>query len=134
MNALERAYLVALKAAAKPRRIMATIYGGKRVPPGDRLAVVHGAVSKVARDLPDEFTKLAKLLEAHSMERYNGGIKIKRIYGSSTVTKFLVRPKGEKSFGDPQAIMVEGYGPTPGERKTFAMRKAAQILWQRGVI
>lgn len=134
MNALERAYLAALKAVAKPRRVTRTIYGGLRVPAQERVHLKNTAIEKAAQVLPEEFAKLAKKLEAHSMERYNGGIRIKRAYGSSTVTKFLVRPKGSKAVSDPGAVMVEGFGPSPGERKTFAMRKAAQILWSRGII
>ena len=60
---------------------------------------------------------MAKLF-ATSFERYNGGIRIKRLYGSSTVTRFYVGVEGS----DPSTWeKIEAYGPTPGDRKTFAL-------------
>jgi len=56
-------------------------------------------------------------IKAVSFERYNGGIAIKRRFGSSTITKFYVSIDG---VPDSQRI-VEGYGKTPGERKTYAI-------------
>lgn len=56
---------------------------------------------------------------AVSHERYNGGIAIKRKYGSSTVTRFYVCDSDIPG----SAVLIEGYGPTPGDRKTDAMRK-----------
>ena len=61
-------------------------------------------------------------LIARSCERYNGGVKIKRLYGSSTITRFIVyRPEDKDNPAAWQKI--EGFGPTPGDRKTDAMRK-----------
>lgn len=61
-------------------------------------------------------------VEATSKERYNGGARIKRMYGSSTVTRFYVHYKSDRK--DPSKWMtIEGYGPTPGDRKTDAIRK-----------
>jgi len=62
-------------------------------------------------------------IKAVSYERYNGGVRIKRAYGSSTVTRFFVfRAEDEK---DPSKwLKVEGYGPTPGDRKTDAIRRS----------
>lgn len=64
---------------------------------------------------------MGKIL-AHSFERYNGGVRIKRLHGSSTVTRFYVyREEDEK---DPSKWRkIEGYGPTPGDRKTDAIRR-----------
>ncbi len=59
---------------------------------------------------------------ASSTERYNGGVRIKRMYGSSTVTRFFVHFADDA--GDPSKWeKIEGYGKTPGERKTFAMEE-----------
>jgi hypothetical protein len=57
---------------------------------------------------------------ASSTERYNGGVRIKRLWGSSTVTRFYVGYAGDEN--DPSKWMkIEGYGKTPGERKTYAI-------------
>jgi len=54
-----------------------------------------------------------------SMQRYNGGIAIKRKYGSSTVTRFYVMfAEDEKDAA--RWEVIEGYGKTPGERATYA--------------
>jgi len=59
-------------------------------------------------------------LFATSFERYNGGVKIKRLYGSSTVTRFYV---GEEGSPPDTWATIEAYGPTPGDRKTYAMNE-----------
>jgi hypothetical protein len=57
---------------------------------------------------------------ASSYERYNGGVKVKRQYGSSTVTIFLVYKEEDKD--NPSAWeLVKGFGASPGERKTYAI-------------
>jgi hypothetical protein len=56
---------------------------------------------------------------AQSYERYNGGARVKRQYGSSTVTRFFVEVKGDPST----RMQIEGFGKTPGDRKTFAVQK-----------
>jgi len=61
-------------------------------------------------------------LKAFSMERYNGGIAVKRQYGSSTVTKFLIEA------ADGRSVFVKAFGKTPGERKTFALREATKLF------
>jgi hypothetical protein len=150
MSEFDKAYFRALRQAAK---VAHKSTGLRKVPKYMRADVKTAAGYTAKRSLlpkydPDaaigmgpvdlpikELAKRAMTkLEAVSMERYNGGVRIKRQYGSSTVTRFLVRPKGSKALNDPGAVMVEGYGPTPGERKTYAMKKAAQILWERGVL
>lgn len=150
MSEFDKAYLGALRQVAKLTRKST---GLRRTPKymreAARTAAAYTAkrsllpkydpgaaegMGPVDRPIQDFAKRLATKLEAHSMERYNGGVKIKRRYGSSTVTRFLVRPKGSKAVSDPGAVMVEGFGPSPGERKTFAMQRAAQILWERGII
>jgi hypothetical protein len=65
-------------------------------------------------------------IKASSFERYNGGARIKRQYGSSTVTRFYVYR--EEDEHDPSKwVKVEGYGPTPGDRKTDAIRKSGLL-------
>lgn len=72
-----------------------------------------------------------RAIEASSFQRYNGGVRVKRQYGSSTVTRFYVFFKDERD--DPSKwVEIEGYGPTPGDRKTYAInrfveRKAAGV-------
>lgn len=60
-------------------------------------------------------------IELHSASRYNGGVKVKRVWGSSTVTEFHVIIDGVL-----QNYTVTGYGKTPGERKTFAKNKVIE--------
>ena len=59
---------------------------------------------------------------AQSYERYNGGARVKRQYGSATVTKFFVEEKGKPDT----RMEVAGYGATPGERKTFVVKRYAE--------
>ena len=68
-----------------------------------------------------------KKLFATSVERYNGGARVKRQYGSATVTRFLV---GEKGSDPSEWVKVEGYGKTPGERKTYAFE---QFMKAKGI-
>lgn len=62
---------------------------------------------------------------ATSFERYNGGIKIKRLHGSSTVTKFYVHFEGADAK---DWKVIEAYGPTPGDRKTYAIEKFKRMM------
>lgn len=66
-------------------------------------------------------------LKAVSKSRYNGGVKAKRLYGSSTITTFYVmRPEDEKR---PELwATVEVGGKTPGDRITAAKAKAEPII------
>ena len=61
-------------------------------------------------------------MKATSYERYNGGIAVKRKYGSSTVTRFMI--DCVQSDGTATCVIFDGYGKTPGERKTYAMNEA----------
>lgn len=56
---------------------------------------------------------------AISMSRYNGGVKAKRQYGSSTLTTFAVGFEGQ--IGN--YTNIETGGLTPGDRKTAAINK-----------
>jgi hypothetical protein len=61
---------------------------------------------------------------AVSKSRYNGGVRVKRLHGSSTVTRFLVGVEGS----EPSTwVEVEGFGPTPGDRKTDAIRRSGLL-------
>jgi len=63
------------------------------------------------------------MIKLTSADRYNGGIKIKRQWGSSTVTNFYVEVDGIL-----QPEKVTGYGKTPGERKTYAKNRVLEKL------
>ena len=57
---------------------------------------------------------------AKSEYRYRASASERRLYGGSTVTQFLVGYEGS----EPSTWMnIMGYGPTPGERKTYAIKK-----------
>ena len=61
-------------------------------------------------------------IEAHSYERYNGGVRMKRLHGSSTVTRFYVFFTSDRA--DPNKWMsIDAYGKTPGDRKTYAINE-----------
>jgi hypothetical protein len=72
--------------------------------------------------LPNPVSGGSKIV-ASSYERYNGGAKIKRQYGSSTVTRFYVYREEDKDDAS-KWLKVDGYGPTPGDRKTDAIRRS----------
>lgn len=61
-----------------------------------------------------------KKIFAQSEYRYRASAAEKRLFGGSTVTQFLV---GYEGSGPNTWKRVMGYGPTPGERKTFAIKK-----------
>ncbi len=71
-------------------------------------------------------------LDAISMERYRGGGRIARLYGGQgTVTRFSVFAVVHRHDYS-KHLTVEGFGPTPGERKTFAMNAARPMLAAKG--
>lgn len=57
-------------------------------------------------------------LFATSLRRYNGGVRVKRAWGSSTVTTFLV---GFRDRRPDTWMEIDAYGATPGERKIYAI-------------
>ena len=66
-------------------------------------------------------------LKAFSKSRYNGGVKAKRLYGSSTITTFYVmREQDEKNAQ--LWVTVEVGGKTPGDRVTAAKLKAEPLI------
>lgn len=62
-------------------------------------------------------------IHAVSFERYHGGASIKRQYGSSTITRFYVYKEEDKKSSE-KWLIVEGFGPTPGDRKTDAIKRS----------
>jgi hypothetical protein len=58
-------------------------------------------------------------IKAVSTERWRASAREKRLYGGSTVTAFYVWIEGD----DSTTQKVVGYGRTPGDRKTDAIRK-----------
>ena len=77
---------------------------------------------KKARKPRSSSPKPGKIV-ANSYERYNGGARVARQYGSSTVTRFYVYRSEDKNDAG-KWLKVEGYGKTPGERKTDAIRRS----------
>jgi hypothetical protein len=62
-------------------------------------------------------------IEAISISRYNGGVKAKRQYGSSTITTFSVGIVGDND----SYRKIEVGGLTPGDRKTSAINKFKEM-------
>lgn len=60
-------------------------------------------------------------LSAKSFRRYRASAAERRLHGGATITEFYVMRHDTK-----QTALVSGYGPTPGGRKTDAMRRAAR--------
>ncbi len=55
--------------------------------------------------------------------RYRATAAERRLYGGNTVTDFIVfRKEDEKDAS--KWLKIRGYGPTPGERKTDAIRRS----------
>lgn len=67
-------------------------------------------------------------LKLTSKERYRASADERRRYGGSTVTVFWAQPSDDPSTW----FTVKGYGKTPGERKTYARRKAEEQLEESG--
>lgn len=66
-------------------------------------------------------------LKAVSKSRYNGGVKAKRAYGSSTITTFWVM-RAEDEIRAELWVTVEVGGKTPGDRITAAKIKAEPLI------
>jgi hypothetical protein len=70
-------------------------------------------------------------LKTFSMYRGNGGVKAKRMYGSSTLTTFVVfRPEDDKDASRWVTVKDVG-GKTPGERSTRAKEIAEPLLREK---
>lgn len=60
---------------------------------------------------------------AVSKDRYRASASEKRLYGGSTITEFYVFKEEDEK--DPSKWkVITGYGPTPGERKTDAIKRS----------
>lgn len=70
---------------------------------------------------------MAIKLVTHSKNRHNGGVRAKRLYGSSTITEFYVFRPEDKDIPSRWATVEVG-GRTPGERATAAKAKAEPII------
>ena len=91
----------------------------ENAPPTVAQVIALGPVAPAASRSPLKPTKII----ANSYERYNGGARVKRAHGSSTVTRFYVYRAEDKD--DPSKWMkLDGYGKTPGDRKTDAIRRS----------
>lgn len=66
-------------------------------------------------------------LVATSHYRHNGGVKAKRLYGSSTITEFWVFREEDKDLPK-RWVTLEVGGRTPGERKSEAKRQAEPLI------
>lgn len=76
---------------------------------------------------------MATKLVAKSFERYNGGVRAKRLYGSSTITRFYVFRPEDRNDPNKWAIVETG-GPSPGERATAAKAKGEEMLRAKGIL
>lgn len=66
-------------------------------------------------------------MKVYSESRYRASAAEKRLYGGKTVTRFIAAPDN-----DPKTwFYVESFGPTPGERKSLAL-KVAELLHKYG--
>lgn len=63
-------------------------------------------------------------IRAVSKDRYRASAAERRRYGGNTITEFWVT---RDDTGE--TLVFKGYGPTPGERKTFALERAKQHWW-----
>lgn len=76
-------------------------------------------------------------LKAFSKSRYNGGVKAKRLYGSSTITTFYVMRAEDEKRAELWATVEVG-GKTPGDRVTAAKAKAEplirELLNKKGIV
>ena len=66
-------------------------------------------------------------LVAKSKDRYNGGVKALRQYGSSTITEFYVYRKEDANSPELWVIIRIG-GKTPGERATSAKKLTEPMI------
>ncbi len=59
-------------------------------------------------------------MKLYSESRYRATATEQRLYGGKTVTKFLCCPSDDAKTW----FYVESFGPTPGERKSLALKVA----------
>lgn len=59
-------------------------------------------------------------MKVYSEVRYRASAAERKLYGGKTVTRFIAAPER-----DPRTwFYVESFGPTPGERKSLALKVA----------
>lgn len=63
-------------------------------------------------------------VKASSMNRYRASAAERRLHGGKTVTEFLIWGEDAAGLRVTQFHKQFGYGPTPGERKTDALRRS----------
>ncbi len=92
-----------------------------KAPKTYRVRVVNPSRPGAPRFMGEENPAVRKV-EAFSKHRYRASPQEKARYGGSTITQFYVR------YADPphETKEIMGYGKTPGERKTDAIRKFRQ--------
>jgi hypothetical protein len=107
--------------AGKPiKQAVAIAYSTKR-----RAEVMNRAGgSRIPKDLK---------IEAHSFERYRASAAERRQYGGSTVTKFYVFFAKDRNDASKWKTIM-GYGATPGERKTDAIRRSGFLEEQAALL
>lgn len=64
-----------------------------------------------------------------SQQRWRATASERRLHGGKTVTEFFAIREDDENTPS-RWFKVKGYGPTPGERKTYA-RKQAEILFAK---
>jgi len=89
-----------------------------------RVDASEGMPNMGAKPTPKESEPIinSREFDAISMNRHRASAKEKRMYGGSTVTTFSICRKSNPG----KRVDVDGYGATPGERKTDAIRRAAK--------
>lgn len=68
---------------------------------------------------------------AQSKHRYKANAAERKLYGGATVTDFWVGYAGDERDAS-KWVVVRGFGPTSGQRKTDAMTKARRLLADKG--
>ena len=76
-------------------------------------------------------------LKTISMSRGNGGVAVKRRYGSSTLTTFYVFREGDENNFERHVEVKDVGGKTPGERATrakeIALPRIIELLKRDGI-
>lgn len=81
------------------------------------------AAERVYKRSSDRSRDRSTKIIASSKDRYRASAAERRLYGGSTVTQFYVYRAEDRNDASRWRI-VTGYGKTPGERKTDAIRRS----------
>jgi hypothetical protein len=65
-----------------------------------------------------------------SQNRWRATASERRLHGGATVTEFFAIRSDDENTPS-RWLRVKGYGPTPGERKTYAKKTAERIFAER---